>query len=99
MPWVLAPRTDQQRQRDRADAQLLDHAASYLRERLSHGHYAGMSGIYAGYTMCGLLDNLAVELRGGGLPAQIRAAAVSVARDLAREEFSHPAARRLTPGG
>jgi len=68
------------------DAGRVDHAASYLRERLRLGQYAGMSGVYAGYAMCGLLDALAGELRTAGLPASVRSSLRVLLADLRRDE-------------
>lgn len=86
MPSVVGHRTERQQDRDRAEAQRVDHAASYLRQRLNQGQFAGMSGVYAGYTMCGLLDDLASELRTAGLTPHVRSSLVALVRDLAREE-------------
>jgi len=94
---MFAHRTEAEEERDRADAQLVDHAASYLRHRLNMGQYAGLDGLYAGYTMCGLLDNLALDLRGGELSALVRCSLVSLTRDLAREEHPRPPLGQL-PG-
>lgn len=88
-------RTDTQAERDHEVAQLVDHAASYLRHRLNMGQYAGLDGRYAGYTMCGLLDNLAIDLRRGELSALVRSSLVSLTRDLAREEHPGPPLGRL----
>lgn len=85
---MVDDRVERQEERNRADAQRVDHAASYLRQRLHHGQFAGMSGVYAGYTMCGLLDGLARELRTAGLPPQVRSPLAALVRDLAREETS-----------
>lgn len=80
-------RTQHDQRQDHVDAGWVDHAASYLRERLNRGPYAGMSGRYAGYTMCGLLDVLAAEIRGGAVfSAPLRSTLMAVVTDLAVEE-------------
>ena len=79
-------RTGTREPRGRADAQAVDHAASYLRQRLNLGQYAGMDGVYAGYALCGLLDVLALDLRAGRLSPRVRAALVCLTHDLAHEE-------------
>ena len=95
---MVAQRTQHQQLLDQTDAGRVDHAASYLRERLRVGQHAGLSGVYAGYAICGLLDTLARELRSGGLPELIRSSLMVLVADLGSEESSRPLATQLRAG-
>lgn len=88
---MSAPRTPQQ-QHDRPASLAVDHAASYLRERLNRGQFGGLDGAYAGYSMCALLDALAVAVRNGELPDRVRSSLLLLTQDLAAEEQSAPTA-------
>ena len=78
--------------RDRADAEVLERAAAWLRERPERTGYAGLSHDHVAEAVAALLDLLAVTV--GGLDPGVRRQAVQSCRVLLGETMDSPTQRR-----